>query len=265
MTPPSPSAPAPIADRYEPAAVEERWYPEWEQRGYFRADPASPKPPYCIVIPPPNVTGALHMGHAFTFTLQDVLIRRKRMDGFDALWQPGTDHAGIATQVVVERQLAAEGKTKEARVWKWKEESGGTILRQLRRLGASCDWSRLRFTMDEGLSRAVREVFVRLYDEGLIYRDDYIVNWCPRCQTVLSDLEVEREERDAEFVYIKYGPLTLGTVRPETKLGDTGIAVHPNDPRYAQYVGRTLEIPSVDGPISVKVVADEASGPASSR
>jgi valyl-tRNA synthetase len=269
MTPPSPSAPAPIADRYEPAAVEERWYPEWEQRGYFRADPASAKPPYCIVIPPPNVTGALHMGHAFNLTLQDVLIRHKRMDGFDALWQPGTDHAGIATQVVVERQLAAEGKTKDdvgreafvARVWKWKEESGGSILRQLKRLGASCDWSRLRFTMDEGLSRAVREVFVRLYDEGLIYRDDYIVNWCPRCQTVLSDLEVEREERDAEFVYIKYGPLTLGTVRPETKLGDTGLAVHPNDPRYAQYVGRTLEIPSVDGPISVKVVADEAVDP----
>jgi valyl-tRNA synthetase len=269
MTQPTSSPSAPIPDRYEPAAVEERWYPEWEQRGYFRIDPDSPKPPYCIVIPPPNVTGALHMGHAFTFTLQDVLIRLKRMDGFDTLWQPGTDHAGIATQVVVERQLAAEGKTKDdlgrdafvARVWKWKEESGGTIIRQLKRLGASCDWSRLRFTMDDGLSRAVREVFVRLYDEGLIYRDDYIVNWCPRCQTVLSDLEVEREERDAEFVYIKYGPLTLGTVRPETKLGDTGLAVHPNDPRYAQYVGRTLEIPSVDGNISVKVVADEAVDP----
>ena len=222
MTTPSQSPSAPISDRYEPAAVEERWYPEWEQRGYFKIDPASDQPPYCIVIPPPNVTGALHMGHAFTFTLQDVLIRLKRMDGFDTLWQPGTDHAGIATQVVVERQLAAEGKTKEdlgreafvARVWKWKEESGGTIIRQLKRLGASCDWSRQRFTMDEGLSRAVREVFVRLYDEGLIYRDDRIVNWCPRCQTVLSDLEVEREERDAEFVYIKYGPLTLGTVRP---------------------------------------------------
>ncbi len=269
MTQPSPSPSAPIPDRYEPGAVEERWYPEWEQRGYFRIDPDSPKTPYCIVIPPPNVTGALHMGHAFTFTLQDVLIRMKRMDGFDTLWQPGTDHAGIATQVVVERQLAAEGKTKEdlgreafvARVWKWKEESGGTIIRQLKRLGASCDWSRLRFTMDEGLSRAVREVFVRLYDEGLIYRDDYIVNWCPRCQTVLSDLEVEREERDADFVYIKYGPLVLGTVRPETKLGDTGLAVHPGDPRYAQYVGRTLEIPSVDGTISVKVVADEAVDP----
>jgi valyl-tRNA synthetase len=269
MTTPSTSSSAPISDRYEPAAVEERWYPEWERRGYFTIDPRSDKPPYCIVIPPPNVTGALHMGHAFTFTLQDVLIRLKRMDGFDTLWQPGTDHAGIATQVVVERQLAAEGKTKDdlgreafvARVWKWKEESGGTIIRQLKKLGASCDWSRLRFTMDEGLSRAVREVFVRLYDEGLIYRDDYIVNWCPRCQTVLSDLEVEREERDAEFVYIKYGPLTLGTVRPETKLGDTGLAVHPNDARYAQYVGQDLEIQSVNGPITVRVVADEAVDP----
>jgi valyl-tRNA synthetase len=269
MTQPTATPSAPIPDRYEPAAVEDRWYPQWEQRGYFRAHPDSPKPPYCIVIPPPNVTGALHMGHAFTFTLQDVLIRFKRMDGFDVLWQPGTDHAGIATQVVVERQLAAEGKKKEdlgreafvARVWRWTEESGGTILRQLRRLGASCDWERLRFTLDAGLSRAVREEFVRLYEEGLIYRDDYIVNWCPRCQTVLSDLEVEREERDAEFVYIKYGPLTLGTVRPETKLGDTGLAVHPDDPRYAQYVGRTLDIPSVDGTISVKVVADEAVDP----
>jgi valyl-tRNA synthetase len=269
MTTPPSSSSAPISDRYEPAAVEERWYPEWERRGYFKSDPRSDKPPYCIVIPPPNVTGALHMGHAFTFTLQDVLIRLKRMDGFDTLWQPGTDHAGIATQVVVERQLAAEGKTKDdlgreafvERVWKWKDESGGTIIRQLKKLGASCDWSRLRFTMDEGLSRAVREVFVRLYDEGLIYRDDYIVNWCPRCQTVLSDLEVEREERDAEFVYIKYGPLTLGTVRPETKLGDTGLAVHPNDPRYAQYVGRDLEIQSVNGPITVRVVADEAVDP----
>jgi len=270
MTQSIPPPSAPIPDRYEPGAVEERWYPQWEARGYFRADPDSSRPPYCIVIPPPNVTGALHMGHAFTFTLQDVLIRFKRMDGFDALWQPGTDHAGIATQVVVERQLAAEGKTKDdvgreafvERVWRWTEESGGTILRQLRRLGASCDWTRLRFTLDAGLSRAVREEFVRLYEEGLIYRDDYIVNWCPRCQTVLSDLEVEREERDAEFVYIKYGPLTLGTVRPETKLGDTGLAVHPGDPRYAQYVGRTLEIPSVDGSISVKVVADEAVDPA---
>jgi valyl-tRNA synthetase len=270
MTQPKPTSPsAPIPDRYEPAAVEDRWYPEWEKRGYFRADPESTKPPYCIVIPPPNVTGSLHMGHAFTMTLQDILTRVKRMDGFNALWQPGTDHAGIATQVVVERQLAAEGKTKDdlgreaflQRVWAWKEESGGTIIRQLKKLGASCDWSRLRFTLDTDLVRAVREAFVRLYDEGLIYRDDYIVNWCPRCQTVLSDLEVEREDRDAEFVYIKYGPLTLGTVRPETKLGDTGVAVHPNDPRYAQYVGQTLRIPSVDGEIDIKVVADEAVDP----
>jgi valyl-tRNA synthetase len=258
-----------IPDRYEPAAVEARWYPEWEKRGYFHAEADDPRPPYCIVIPPPNVTGSLHMGHALNNTLQDVMIRMKRMDGFNALWVPGTDHAGIATQYVVERQLATEGKTKEdlgydaflQRVLKWKEDSGGTIIRQLKRLGASCDWRRERFTMDAGLSRAVRETFVRLYEEGLIYRDDYIVNWCPRCQTVLSDLEVEREERDGEFVYIKYGPLTLGTVRPETKLGDTGLAVHPDDARYREYVGQTLEIPSVDGNIRVKVVADEAVDP----
>jgi valyl-tRNA synthetase len=182
---------------------------------------------------------------------------------------PGTDHAGIATQYVVERQLEKEGKTKEdlgreafiARVWQWKEESGGTIIRQLKRLGASCDWARERFTMDAGLSAAVREVFVRLWEEGLIYQGDYIVNWCPRCQTVLSDLEVEREEQDAEFVYIKYGPLTLGTVRPETKLGDTAVAVHPKDKRYKKYVGKTLEVPSVEGNITLKVVADEAVDP----
>ncbi|MBI2155768.1 MAG: valine--tRNA ligase [Candidatus Rokubacteria bacterium] len=258
-----------ISDRYEPAAVEARWYPVWEARGYFRGDASSTKKPFSIVIPPPNVTGSLHMGHALDNTLQDIVVRMKRMDGFNTLWQPGTDHAGIATQVVVERQLAAEGRTKDdlgreaflERVWQWKEESGGTIIRQLKRLGASCDWSRERFTMDPGLSRAVREVFVRLYRAKLIYRDDYIVNWCPRCQTVLSDLEVEREERDAEFVYIKYGPLTLGTVRPETKLGDTGLAVHPRDARYRKYVGRLLEIPSVQGTITVKVVADAAVDP----
>ncbi|MGH7368114.1 MAG: valine--tRNA ligase, partial [Candidatus Rokuibacteriota bacterium] len=218
---------------------------------------------------PPNVTGSLHLGHALNNTLQDILIRYKRMDGFNALWMPGTDHAGIATQYVVERQLAAEGKTKEdlgreafiARVWKWKEESGGAIIRQLKRLGASCDWARERFTMDPGLSAAVREVFVRLWEEGLIYQGDYIVNWCPRCQTVLSDLEVEREEQDAEFVYIKYGPLTLGTVRPETKLGDTAVAVHPKDRRYRRYVGKTLEVPSVEGNITLRVVADSAVDP----
>src|SRR5262250_2582322 len=258
-----------IADRYDPTRVEPHWYAVWEERGYFHADVDSPKKPYCIVIPPPNVTGSLHLGHALNNTLQDVVIRYKRMDGYNALWMPGTDHAGIATQFVVERQLEKEGKTKEdlgreafvARVWQWKEESGGTIIRQLRRMGASCDWTRERFTMDAGLSVAVREVFVRLWEEGLIYQGDYIVNWCPRCQTVLSDLEVEREERDAEFVYIKYGPLTLGTVRPETKLGDTGLAVHPKDRRYRKYVGKTLDIPSVDGNIRVKVVADTAVDP----
>src|SRR5947199_35684 len=232
-------------------------------------DHAKPGKPFSIVMPPPNVTGSLHWGHALDMTLQDVLVRMKRMDGFNTLWLPGTDHAGIAVHVVLERQLAAEGKTRQDigreafldRAWQWKEETGGTIIRQLKRLGASCDWSRERFTMDPGLSRAVREAFVRLWEEGLIYRDDYIVNWCPRCQTVLSDLEVEREERDAEFGYIKYGPLTLGTVRPETKLGDTGLAVHPKDKRYAQYVGKTLEVPSVDGTIAMRVVADEAVDP----
>ncbi len=258
-----------IPDRYDPAEVEERWYRVWEERGYFHADPRSRKKPYCIVIPPPNVTGSLHMGHALNNTLQDVLIRWRRMDGFNTLWMPGTDHAGIATQFVVERQLAEEGKTKEdlgreafvARVWQWKEQSGGMIIRQLKRLGCSCDWTRERFTMDPGLSAAVREVFVRLWEEGLVYRGDYIVNWCPRCQTVLSDLEVEHEERDAELYYIRYGPLSLATVRPETKLGDTALAVHPKDKRYARYVGRVLTIPSVEGQLTMKVVADRAVDP----
>ncbi len=258
-----------ISDRYDPTSVEARWYGEWERRGYFRGDPSAPGKPFCIVIPPPNVTGSLHMGHAFTFTIQDVLVRYKRMDGFNTLWQPGTDHAGIATQYVVERQLATEGKRKEdlgrdafaARVWQWTEDAGGTIINQLKRLGASCDWSRLRFTLDPGLSVAVREVFVRLWEEKLIYQDDYIVNWCTRCQTVLSDLEVEREERDGEFVYIKYGPLTLGTVRPETKLGDTGLAVHPKDSATRSTWARRSTVPSVQGEVTVRVVADAAVDP----
>ena len=266
---PTSTASAEISDRYDPAAVEKRWYPLWEQRGYFRADPNTKGKPFSISMPPPNVTGSLHWGHALTMTLQDTLTRLKRMDGFNTLWLPGTDHASIAVHVVLERILAAEGTSKEdlgregylARAWQWKEESGGQIVHQLRRLGASCDWSRERFTMDAGLSSAVRDAFVRLWEEGLIYRDDRIVNWCPKCQTVLSDIEVEREERDDEFVYIKYGPVTLGTVRPETKLGDTGLAVHPKDKRYRHLVGKTLEVPSVDGTITVKVVADEAVDP----
>jgi valyl-tRNA synthetase len=266
---PQPTGEPALSDRYDPRQVEERWYRTWEARGYFRADPFAKSKPYCIVMPPPNVTGSLHIGHALDNTLQDILIRWKRMDGFNTLWQPGTDHAGIATQVVIERQLAAEGTSKEAlgreafvrRVWQWKEQSGGTIVHQLKRLGASCDWERARFTMDPGLSAAVREVFVRLWEEGLVYRGDYIVNWCPRCRTVLSDLEVEHEERDGELYYIKYGPLTLATVRPETKLGDTAIAVHPKDKRYARYVGQTLTIPSVEGSLDMRVVADAGVDP----
>jgi valyl-tRNA synthetase len=259
----------PLPDRYDPRQAEDTWYGVWEERGYFRADPFSKAKPYCIVIPPPNVTGSLHIGHALNNTLQDILVRWKRMEGFNVLWQPGMDHAGIATQVVVERQLAAEGTTRQAlgrdafvqRVWKWKEESGGTIIRQLKRLGASCDWERERFTMDPGLSAAVREVFARLWEEGLVYQGEYIINWCLRCQTVLSDLEVEYEERAAELYYIKYGPLSLATVRPETKLGDTALAVNPKDRRYAKYVGKELEIPSVEGTIRMKVVADSAVDP----
>jgi valyl-tRNA synthetase len=209
------------------------------------------------------------MGHALNMTLQDIVTRWKRMAGYNTLWLPGTDHAGIATQWVVEQQLAGEGSNRHdygrdrfvERVWRWREESGRTIVRQLMRLGASCDWSRERFTMDEGLSRAVRKVFVTLYREGYIYRGDYIIQWCPRCMTALSDLEVEYEERDGNLYYIRYGPLTLATVRPETKLGDTALAVHPGDERYQQYVGQILTIPSVEGEITIKVVADSAVDP----
>jgi valyl-tRNA synthetase len=255
--------------RYDPQKTDARWYQVWVERGYFRAAVEAPGEPFCIVIPPPNITGSLHMGHALNTTLQDILVRWKRMDGYNTLWLPGTDHAGIATQWVVEQQLAREGTNRHAygreqfiqRVWRWREESGRTIVRQLMRLGASCDWSRERFTMDEGLSRAVRKVFVTLYREGFIYRGDYIIQWCPRCMTALSDLEVEYEERDGKLYYIQYGPLTLATVRPETKLGDTALAVHPDDPRYADYVERILTIPSVEGEISIQVIADAAVDP----
>jgi valyl-tRNA synthetase len=255
--------------RYDPQLTDARWYQVWVEQGYFRADVLASGEPFCIVIPPPNITGSLHMGHALNTTLQDILVRWKRMDGYNTLWLPGTDHAGIATQWVVEQQLAREGTNRHAygreqfidRVWRWREESGRTIVRQLMRLGASCDWSRERFTMDEGLSRAVRKVFVTLYREGLIYRGNYIIQWCPRCMTALSDLEVEYEERDGKLYYIKYGPLTLVTVRPETKLGDTALAVHPEDARYTEYVGRLLTIPSVEGDITLQVIADAAVDP----
>jgi valyl-tRNA synthetase len=255
--------------RYDPQRTEGRWYQLWVERGYFHADAKLPRDPFCIVIPPPNITGSLHMGHALNMTLQDILIRWKRMDGFNTLWLPGTDHAGIATQWVVEQQLGREGTDRHSygreqfvqRVWRWREESGGTIVHQLMRLGASCDWSRERFTMDEGMSRAVRKVFVTLYREGYIYRGDYIIQWCPRCMTALSDLEVEYDERDGKLYYIKYGSLTLATVRPETKLGDTALAVHPDDDRYRHLIGQTLTIPSVEGEVTIKVIADTAVDP----
>jgi valyl-tRNA synthetase len=242
---------------YDPSQIENRWYRFWEEQGLFRADEMSEAPAYSIVIPPPNITGSLHMGHALNNTLQDILIRFKRMQGCNVLWMPGTDHAGIATQNVVERMLAAEGQDRHSlgrpafieRVWSWKEESGDRIINQLKRLGCSCDWSRQRFTMDEGLSAAVREVFVRLYEEGLIYKGDYIINWCPRCQTALADLEVEHESREGYLYYIKYplvgngSYLTVATTRPETLLGDTAVAINPEDPRYQQYHGATLSLP----------------------
>lgn len=250
---------------YNPSEVEKKWYDFWTKKGYFRAESVSSRPPFCIVIPPPNVTGVLHMGHALNNTLQDIIVRYKRMSGFNALWLPGTDHAGIATQNVVERELAKEGLRPEdigraafvERVWEWKKKSGGTIIEQLKRLGSSCDWSRERFTMDEGLSRAVREVFVRLYEEGLIYRGNYIINWCPRCKTALSDVEVEHEETKGHLYYIKYplasgeGSLTVATTRPETMLGDTAVAVNPEDPRYASLVGKEVILPLVNKKIPV--------------
>jgi valyl-tRNA synthetase len=258
-----------LAKTYEPKDVEARWYQEWESKGYFHADANSAKKPYCIVIPPPNITGVLHMGHALNNTLQDILCRWKRMSGFNVLWMPGTDHAGIATQNVVERQLAAEGKDRFAlgreafieRVWQWKAESGGQIIGQLKRLGASCDWERERFTMDQGLSRAVREVFVRLYEEGLIHRDNRLINWCPRCHTALSDIEVEHEEQKGNLWHLRYPVigsdryLVVATTRPETMLGDTAVAVNPADERYRELIGGLVMLPLVNRPIPI--IADD--------
>jgi valyl-tRNA synthetase len=246
-----------IDKSYKPEGLEEKWYDFWLEKGYFRAESRSDKPPYCIVIPPPNVTGSLHIGHALDMTLQDIMIRWKRMSGYNTLWLPGTDHAGIATQNVVEKELIKEGFDRHAlgrdafikKVWEWKEQYGGQIIHQLKRLGASCDWSRERFTLDEGLSRAVREVFVMLFREGLIYRGDYIINWCPRCHTALSDLEVEHEEKMGKIYHIKYdfekgsGHVVVATTRPETLLGDTAVAVNPSDKRYKEIAGKTLILP----------------------
>jgi valyl-tRNA synthetase len=254
--------------QYQPHNVEKRWLEYWAKHRLAHADETRDGETYSMAIPPPNITGSLHMGHAFNNTLQDIMARWKRMLGINTLWQPGTDHAGIATQNVVERQLKTEGLSRQAigrekfveRVWKWKKESGGNINHQLVQLGCSLDWERDRFTMDEGLSRAVREVFVSLYDEGLIYKGDYIINWCPRCHTALSDLEVEHQEKPGHLYHIKYplkdgsGALTVATTRPETMLGDTAVAINPEDPRHKGQGGKTVILPLMkrDIPIIIR-------------
>jgi valyl-tRNA synthetase len=248
--------------------VEPHWYAYWQQEGLFHAGLDGAKPPFSIVIPPPNVTGQLHMGHALNNTLQDILCRYKRLTGFEVLWVPGADHAGIATQNVVERHLAAEHRSRHQlgreafleSVWKWKEKYGGIIINQLKRLGASCDWERERFTMDEGLSQAVRQVFVSLYQEGLIYRGKRMINWCPRCVTALANIEVEVEELDGHLYYLRYplvsgkGAVVVATTRPETMLGDTAVAVHPEDPRYKSAIGQKVVLPLVER--HLPVIAD---------
>jgi valyl-tRNA synthetase len=258
-----------LAKAFDPHGIESRWYPFWESRGYFKAGFDESKPSFSIQLPPPNVTGTLHMGHAYQQTLMDILTRYHRMRGFNVLWQPGTDHAGIATQMVVERQLEAEGTSRRElgreafvqRVWQWKEQSGSTITRQMRRLGASCDWSREYFTMDEPRSRAVTEVFVRLHDQGLIYRGKRLVNWDPALQTAVSDLEVETREENGSLWHLKYpledgsGHLIVATTRPETMLGDTAVAVHPDDERYTRLVGKKVRLPLADR--LIPIIADE--------
>src|SRR5205809_4531940 len=259
-----------LAKSFEPRTIEGRWYSYWETHGLFKPSLRENVPAYCIQLPPPNVTGTLHMGHAFQHTLMDVLIRWHRMRGDNTLWQVGTDHAGIATQIVVENQLKAEGTSRHElgrdafveRVWKWKKESGSTITHQMRRLGASADWSRERFTMDEGLSNAVLETFVRLYDDGLIYRGKRLINWDPVLGTAVSDLEVEKEEEDGTLWEIRYpltdksGYLTVATTRPETMLGDVAVAVNPDDERYTRFVGKEVELPLTGR--RIPVIADAA-------
>ncbi|MEN8040012.1 MAG: valine--tRNA ligase [Actinomycetota bacterium] len=254
---------------YQPEEVESRWYPVWEASGSFRPEVNPDGEPYCIVIPPPNVTGVLHTGHALDHAMQDILIRRKRMQGYAALWLPGTDHAGIATQNVVERELRDEGMTRHdlgrdqfiEQVWAWKAKSGNTISKQMRKIGDSVDWSRERFTFDEGLSEAVRKVFVTLYEQGVMYRANRIINWCPRCHTALSEIEVYHEDDPGELTHIKYpftdgsGYITVATTRPETMLGDSAVAVHPDDERYKDAIGKTLLLPILDR--EIPVVGDE--------
>ena len=254
---------------YDHASVEQTWYEKWEKSGYFHAAPNPDKQPYTIVIPPPNITGKLHMGHAMDNTLQDTLIRYKRMSGYETLWMPGTDHASIATEVKIVEQMAKEGIDKRdigrekflERAWNWRNQYGSTIVKQLRKMGSSCDWERERFTMDEGCNRAVLKVFKRLYDKGMIYRGDRIINWCPHCKTALSDAEVEYEEQASHLWHIRYDApdrsysITVATTRPETMLGDTAIAVNPNDPRYSDIIGKTVVIPVVGR--EIPIVGDE--------
>ena len=258
-----------LAKTYDPREVENRIYDFWESNGYFHAEVNKDKKPYTIVMPPPNITGQLHMGHALDNTLQDILIRWRRMQGYEALWMPGTDHASIATEAKIVESMKKEGLTKDdlgrdkflERAWKWREQYGSRIVSQLRKMGSSCDWERERFTMDEGCSKAVREVFVRLYEEGKIYRGERIINWCPHCLTSISDAEVEFEEKDAFFYHLRYpmadgnGYLELATTRPETLLGDTAVAVHPDDERYKDIVGKNVILPIVNK--EIPIVADE--------
>src|SRR5688572_22906033 len=263
---------AELPKAYEPRDVEPRWYAYWLEHGVFKASvaPNDERPVYALMMPPPNVTGSLHMGHALTGTFEDVLVRHKRMQGYNVLWQPGIDHAGIATQTVVERKLRREGKSRhdlgrekfEEQVWLWKEESGGRIAQQQRVLGCSADWDRSKFTMDPELSVAVKEAFVRLYEDGLIYRATRLINWCSDCRTALSDLEVENEESNGEMYEFAYpvaaadagqgaAELVIATTRPETMLGDTAVAVHPDDPRYKHLHGKKLKHPFVDREIPI--------------
>ncbi len=257
-----------LSKTFDSKAAEERWFQLWIDRGYFAADPDKPGEAFSIVIPPPNVTGQLHLGHALNVTLQDIIVRTRRMQGFNTLWVPGTDHAGIATQNAVEKDLAKEGKNRhllgrdkfEAKVWEWRETYGNRILNQLRRLGASCDWSRERFTLDDGLSRAVNEVFIRLYKAGLIYKDRRLINWCPRCETALSDLEVDHKDRNGTLWYLKYplvdgsGYIEVATTRPETMLGDTAVAVNPEDNRYRSRSARWRVMPLIGR--EIPIIAD---------
>ena len=258
-----------LSKLYEPSQVEDRIYDFWQKGGYFHAKIDKNKTPYTIVIPPPNITGQLHMGHALDETLQDILIRWKRMSGYCTLWLPGTDHAAIATESKIVEAMRKEGLTKEEigrdafmnRAWEWKAQYGGRIVEQLKKLGSSCDWERERFTMDEGCSDAVNEVFVKYYEKGLIYRGERMINWCPHCVTSLSDAEVTFEEQAGHFWHLRYpfsdgsGYVELATTRPETLLGDTAVAVNPNDPRYKDIIGKTLTLPLVGR--EIPVIADD--------